>query len=184
MRSEAATLIDSLSDEQLAGRLDAVVDLAGSEIYLDRFVDAAVHAERALKVGRATGQGQLFPGVYATLGVAWCMVGRLREAAELLDTATEAARLTGNPQALAWALFCRAFVAVPAGDNKTAIAAGQESLDLARDAGQHVIAARAASVLAVALLDAGEQERASSSAGRVGRRPVRPDPRRVEDVPP
>lgn len=165
VRSEAATLIDALSDEQLAGRLDAVVDLAGSEIYLDRFVDAAEHAERALKVGRATGQGQLFPGVYATLGVAWCMVGRLREAAELLDTATEAARLTGNPQALAWALFCRAFVAVPAGDNKTAIAAGQESLDLAQDAGQHVIAARAASILAVALLDAGEQERASRALG-------------------
>ena len=169
VRSEAATLIDSLPDEQLASRLGAVVDLAGSEIYLDRFVDAAVHAERALKVGRATGQGQLFPGVYATLGVAWCMVGRLREAAELLDTATEAARLTGNPQALAWALFCRAFVAVPAGDNKTAIAAGQESLELAQGAGQHVIAARAASVLAVALLDAGEQERASSVlTGSVG----------------
>ncbi len=169
VRSEAAALIDSLSDEQLAGRLDAVVDLAGSEIYLDRFVDAAAHAERALGVGRATGQGQLFPGVYATLGVAWCMVGRLREAAELLDTATEAARLTGNPQALAWALFCRAFVAVPAGDNRTAIAAGQESLDLAQDAGQSIIAARAASVLAVALLDAGQQERASRAlTGSVG----------------
>ena len=160
-RTDAAALIDSLSDDELAGRLDAVVELAGSEIYLDRFVDAAEHAERALTVGRATGQGQLFPGIYATLGVAWCMVGRLRDATELLETATESARLTGNPQALAWALFCRAFVAVPSGDNKTAIAAGQESLDLARQAGQHVIAARAASILAVALLDAGEHERAS-----------------------
>lgn len=161
VRAEAATVIDSLSDEQLAGRLDSVVDLAGAEIYLDRFVDAAEHAERALRVGRATGQGQLFPGIYATLGVAWCMVGRLREAAELLDTAIEAARPTGNPQALAWALFCRAFVAVPAGDNKTAISAGQESLDLATEAGQHVIAARAAAILAVALLDAGQPERAA-----------------------
>lgn len=32
--------------------------------YLDQFDDAAEHAERALKVGRATGQGQLFPGIY------------------------------------------------------------------------------------------------------------------------
>ena len=167
VRSEAAALIDALTDEQLAARLDAAVDLAGAEIYLDRFVEAAAHAERALAVGRATGQGQLFPGVYATLGVAWCMVGRLAEAAELLDAAIEAARLSGNPQALAWALFCRAFVAVPAGDIKTAIATAQESLELATEAGQAVIAARAASVLAVALLDAGQPDRAAAVlAGR------------------
>ena len=123
MRAEATAILDTLTDEQLAGRLDAAVELAGAEIYLDRFVEAAAHAERALAVGRATGQGQLFPGIYATLGVALSMVGRLADAAELLDAAIEAARLSGHPPALAWALFCRAFVAVPAGDLKTAIAA-------------------------------------------------------------
>src|SRR5918995_428448 len=111
IRSEAAALIDALSDEDLARRLDALVELAGSEIYLDRFREAGSHCERALQVGRATGQDQLFPGVNATLGVAWCMLGRLVEAAELLDAAIEAGRVSGNPQALAWALFCRAFVA-------------------------------------------------------------------------
>ena len=167
--SEAAALVDAMSDDELATRLDALVDLASSEIYLDRFVEAGAHAERALAVGRATGQGQLFPGIYATLGVAWCMVGRLAEAAELLEAATEAARLSGNSPALAWALFCRAFVAVPAGDIKTAVAAAQESLDLAKAAGQDVIAARAASVLAVALLDAGEPARAAAAlAGSTG----------------
>ena len=70
MRAEATAILDALTDEQLAGRLDAAVELAGAEIYLDRFVEAAAHAERALAVGRATGQGQLFPGIYATLGVA------------------------------------------------------------------------------------------------------------------
>jgi DNA-binding CsgD family transcriptional regulator len=161
VRAEATAIVDALSDEQLAGRLDAAVELAGAEIYLDRFVEAAAHAERALAVGRATGQGQLFPGIYATLGVAMTMAGRLGDAAELLDAAIEAARLSGHPPALAWALFCRAFVAVPAGDLKTAIAAGQESLELATGANQAVIAARAASVLAVALLDAGQPERAA-----------------------
>jgi ATP/maltotriose-dependent transcriptional regulator MalT len=156
-------LVDAMTDDEIATRLEALVDLAASEIYLDRFAEAGVHAERALAVGRATGQGQLFPGVYATLGVAWCMAGRLTDAAELLDTATEAARLSGNAPALAWALFCRAFVAIPAGDNKIAVAAGQESLDLAKAAGQDVIAARAASVLAVALLDSGEPARAANA---------------------
>ncbi len=97
VRSEAAALIDSLSDDELARRLDAAVDLAGSEIYLDHFIEAGAHAERAVAVGRETGQGQLFPGVFATLGVAWCAVGRLAEAAELLDAAIEAARLSGAP---------------------------------------------------------------------------------------
>jgi DNA-binding CsgD family transcriptional regulator len=159
---EATAIVDTLTDEQLAGRLDAAVELAGAEIYLDRFVEAAAHAERALAVGRATGQGQLFPGIYATLGVAWSMVGRFADAAALLDGAIEAARLSGHPPALAWALFCRAFVAVPAGDLKTAIAAAQESLELATEANQAVIAARAAAVLAVALLDAGQQDRAAA----------------------
>ena len=98
------------------------------------------------------------------------MVGRLADAAELLDAAIEAARLSGHPPALAWALFCRAFVAVPAGDLKTAIAAAQESLELATEANQAVIAARAASVLAVALLDAGPvrpgRRRPRRAAGR------------------
>jgi ATP/maltotriose-dependent transcriptional regulator MalT len=156
MRSEAAALIDGLSDEDLARRLDGIVDLAGAEIYLDRFEEAGRHAERALRVGRATGQGQLFPGVNATLGVAWCMSGRLAEAAELLDAAIEAGRLSGNPQALAWALFCRAFVAVPAGETRLAIATAEESLELATSGGQSVIAARAAPVLAIARLNAGE----------------------------
>src|SRR4051794_8579346 len=162
VRAEAAAIVDTLTDEDLAGRLDAAVNLASAEIYLDRFLEAAAHAERALAIGRATGQGQLFPGIYATLGVAQCMLGRLTDAAELLDGAIEAARLSGHPPALAWALFCRAFVAVPAGDLKTAIAAAQESFELATEANEAVIAARAASILAVALLDAGESDRAAA----------------------
>ena len=107
--------------------------------------------------------------MFATLGVAWCAVGRLAEAAELLDAAIEAARLSGNTQALAWVLFCRSFVAVPAGDAEIAVATAQESLDLTRDVGESVIAARAALMLAVALLQTGQPARATevlaSSAG-------------------
>jgi ATP/maltotriose-dependent transcriptional regulator MalT len=99
--------------------------------------------------------------VFATLGVAWCAVGRLGEAAELLDAAIEAARLSGNTQALAWVLFCRAFVAVPSGDAEIAVAAAQESLDLTRDVGESVIAARAGLMLSVALLQTGQPARAA-----------------------
>ena len=70
-------LVDALSDAELARRLDAAGHLAGAELYLHRFVDAGAHAERALAVGRATGQGQLFPLVYAILGMVWLFKGRL-----------------------------------------------------------------------------------------------------------
>lgn len=155
-RTEAAALIDVLPDEDLARRLDAIMDLGTAEIYLDRFHEAAIHGERTLEIGRATGQDQQFPGIYATLGVAWCMLGRLAEAGELLDSAIEAGRLSDNPQALGWALFCRAFVALPAGDIQVAIATAKESLDLANAGGQSVIAARSGAVLAIARLTAGE----------------------------
>jgi len=168
VRSSCAAVVDALSDEELAVRLDAVVNLGGSEIYLDRFEEAAAHMQRALEVGRATGQTQLFPGVYATLGVAGTALGRLAEAAELLDTATEAARMAGNPQALAWILFCRAFVAIAAGDNQTALLTAKESLDLAADAGQLIIAARSAAVLAVALLDDGQPAQATKTLDAFG----------------
>ncbi|MDX6514985.1 MAG: hypothetical protein QOH73_651, partial [Gaiellaceae bacterium] len=169
--AEAAALIDALPDEDLARRLDAVVDLAGAEIYLDRFEDAGRHAERVLRVGRATGQDQLFPGVNATLGVAWCMSGRLADAAELLDAAIEAGRLSGNSQALAWALFCRAFVALPAGDIQVGIAAAEESLELAQAGGQSVIAVRSAAVLAILRLTAGERTPATGTMTESGTDP-------------
>ena len=59
-RSEAAALVDSLSDDELARRLDAAAWLAGAELYLDRYAEADAHASRALAIARATGQGELF----------------------------------------------------------------------------------------------------------------------------
>ena len=47
-RLEAAALVDSLSDDELARRLDAAAWLAGTELYLDRHVEADTHASRAL----------------------------------------------------------------------------------------------------------------------------------------
>ena len=58
-RAEAAALVDSLSDDELAGHLEAATWLAGVELYLDRYAEGEAHAERALTIARATGQGEL-----------------------------------------------------------------------------------------------------------------------------
>ena len=67
-REEAAELIDQLSDDELAGSLDGLTHLATAEMYLDHYEAAGRHAQRALTIGRATGQGDLFPLIFPTLG--------------------------------------------------------------------------------------------------------------------
>ena len=60
-RAEAAALVADLDDDELALRLDAAASLAGAELYLDRYEEAEAHAERAIAVGRATGQSEFIP---------------------------------------------------------------------------------------------------------------------------
>jgi ATP/maltotriose-dependent transcriptional regulator MalT len=154
--SEAATLVDSLSDDELAQRLDAATWLAGAELYLDRYAEADAHASRALTVGRATGQGELFLVLYQILGRAWYVRGKLAEATDLLDGAIEAARLLGNTHALAWNLLNRSVVALAVGDLNIALATAQESVDLSRSLDEGFVAAWAGVRLAAVLLETGQ----------------------------
>jgi DNA-binding CsgD family transcriptional regulator/tetratricopeptide (TPR) repeat protein len=167
--TEAAALVDALSDDELARRLDAAVHLASAEFYFHRFDAGSGHAERALAIGRATGQGQLFPLIYAVLGMIWCGQGRLAEAVELLDGAIEAARTTGgNTQTLAWSLYARSTVALAAGDVETALATGQEAFDVTDDGKPSHTAGAAARGLAAALLEVGNAEQAAELLERSG----------------
>jgi len=159
-RSEAATLVESLSDDELAGRLDAAAWLAGAELYLDRYAEADTHAARALAVGRATGQGELFLVLVQILGRVWFVRGKLAEAAELLDGGIEATRLLDNTQALVWNLFNRSVVALAVGDVEIALATAQESVDLSQDLDAGFHSAWAAVRLAAALLETGQPESA------------------------
>src|SRR5438034_8981505 len=159
-RSEAAALVDSLSDDELSQRLDAAAWLAGAELYLDRYAEADAHASRALTLGRATGQGELFLVLYQIVGRAWYVRGKLAEATELLDGAIEAARLLGNTHALAWNLFNRSVVALAVGDLDVALATAQESVDLSRSLDEGFVAAWAGVRLAAVLLETGEVKRA------------------------
>jgi ATP/maltotriose-dependent transcriptional regulator MalT len=160
-RARAAALIDSLSDEELARRLDAAMYLAGTELYLHRFEDANAHSVRLLRIGRQTGQGALFPLVYSTLGITWFMMGRLRESVDELDGAIEAARLSGNAQALVWSFYPRAKIALAAGDVALAVSLAQEAADLADDGRINHHFAHAAFALAEAHLELGRPEPAA-----------------------
>ena len=161
-RSEAAALVADLDDDELALRLDAAANLAGAELYLDRYEEAGAHAERAIAVGRATGQSEFIPLPYSILGHVRLLRGRLAEAAELLDDAVEGARLSGNVQALAGNLGNRSFAALAAGDVEIALATAEECVELTRGLDQSLVCA-AGVALAAALLEAGDPGRAVDS---------------------
>jgi DNA-binding CsgD family transcriptional regulator len=156
---EATELVDELSDKELARRLNALAHLATADLYLDRFPTATRHAQRALEIGRSTGQGEPLPLVVAMLGGSLWVQGRPLEAGELFDGAVEAARLAGNVQSLAWNLFNRSFAALVAGDLDLALATAEESFQLEEELEPGPLSAMAAAVLASALLEAGLAER-------------------------
>jgi ATP/maltotriose-dependent transcriptional regulator MalT len=159
-RAEAAALVDGLSDEELAGHLEAAAWLAGVELYLDRYAEGEAHANRALAMVRATGQGELFLLLVATLGGLLRQRGKLAESAELLDGGIEAARLLGNTHALCWTLLGRSAAALRSGDLDLALATAQESVDLSPSAESSFHSSEGAADLAAALLETGEPERA------------------------
>ena len=155
------TLIDGLADDQLGGRLDALAHLATAEFYLENFAGAGSHAERALRIGRATGKGDLFPLIVPMLGGSLWVRGRMAEAGEVLDGAIAAARLVDNPQGLAWNLFNRSYAAFAAGDIDLALATAKEAFDLAQQLDPGPVPAHAAVALAYARFETGHAERSA-----------------------
>jgi DNA-binding CsgD family transcriptional regulator len=157
---QAAALVAELSDAELALRLDAAANLAGAALYLDAYDDAGALAERALSVAQATGQSEYIPLAYSILGQARLLRGRLAEAGELLDSAVERARLSGNVQALAGNLVQRSLTALAAGNLELALATAQENVELTQGLDQSLVCA-AGVAIAAALLENGDPERAA-----------------------
>jgi DNA-binding NarL/FixJ family response regulator len=158
--TQAATILAALSDEDLTPRLDALANIATAELYLHRYADAGAHAQRGLVIARATGQGDISPVLIPVLSNAMHVSGRIAESAELLDGAVDAARLSGNAQALGWNLLSRAFTAVVAGDLELAVRVANESVKITRDLDDSLVSTYAGVALASALFESGEPGRA------------------------
>lgn len=156
---EATELVDQLSDEEVARRLNTLAHLVGADVWLDRYPAATRHARRALEICRRTSQGEQFPLIVQMLGVSLWVQGKPLEAEELFEGAVEAARLTDNAQNLAWNLFNRSLAALATGDLDVALAAAEESFELEADMQPGPIRTATAAVLASALLEAGQADR-------------------------
>jgi DNA-binding NarL/FixJ family response regulator len=161
-RLVAAALIDSMTDEELAVRSDALGHLAGAELYLERFEETAAHARGGIALARAAGQGDFFPTLFPCLGSATWVLGRLAESAEVLDAAVELARLSGNVQGVAWGLLNRSLGALWAGDWTTALDAGKEGMELTGTLGDGFVASLAGVIYGWALVETGDPVRGAA----------------------
>jgi ATP/maltotriose-dependent transcriptional regulator MalT len=158
----AARLVDRLPDDQNATR-PGLTYVALAELLLERFDDAARHAERAVTIARATGQGQFLQMLLPVRASSLLLRGALVEARMLLDDAVDAARLVGSPRALAWVLLNRSGAALTAGDLPRALADAYEGADLVRGLDEPIIKGWAGHTLAAVLLESGQVDEAITS---------------------
>ncbi|HEV8152477.1 MAG TPA: helix-turn-helix transcriptional regulator, partial [Solirubrobacteraceae bacterium] len=174
-RDAAAVLVDAMEDGELAARLAAAAWLASAELYLDRYEDAAAHAQRAVAVGRAT--GRRFPGAVTTAGMALSVRGWPAEAAEWLDGDVEMARLADLDQATAWSLANRALAALGIGEAEAGALLAAEAAAAGSALQPGFIAAWAAVAHAAALLEDGQPAAAIGAlAGGAGGEALRAVP--------
>jgi ATP/maltotriose-dependent transcriptional regulator MalT len=160
LHGRARELVDDLDDDLVAERLDALSSLAAAEVYLDRFDDAARHAERCMSLSRRYGDTAKLPVTAVVLGTAWWMIGDMERSAEVLDDAIESARLIDNPAGLSWVLFNRAYAAIEAGDVDAALSLSEESRSLVTQFDVGMISAYAGAVNAMTLIELGDAESA------------------------
>jgi DNA-binding CsgD family transcriptional regulator len=154
---KAARLMKSLSDVELAGKVEAVNRLGWAECYLERFADSIAHLERGLAISRATGQSQFIPYMQQALGLSEATLGNRDTALQLSEDAVEGARLMNVDYVLSTALVTRGGVALMSGDLEIVIAAATEGLSLLAEAGERdLIAAIAGGGLAAAMVEAGD----------------------------
>ena len=152
---EADELLDRLGDDGLAQHLYSLTWWGFGEVFVERFEPAIVRLDRGIAVARRTGQGFARTPMRITQAFALLWLGRLAEADERLDAAIEVSTLSGNPQALSWALWVRSWSATLAGDVRKAIQLGERAIEVSGGTADP-ISAIAGCNLAEAQLEAGD----------------------------
>lgn len=171
---EAEALVDGLEDHELESHLDALAHVGTAEFYFPRFAAAVEHVERALRIGRATGQADLFPSLYPVLATALGRLGRITEAIDVADTALEVARLLDNTHQVAWGLVNRSNIALVAGDLDFALSGSEEAMELAKKLDGALISVASAYARGRALFAAGDGAAAAELLERAAGGPSLP----------
>jgi ATP/maltotriose-dependent transcriptional regulator MalT len=156
--SEAAALFDQTSDAYLADHNPGVaIWLGWAESCLERLDDSIRHLDRAVGVARATGQRHLIPAMLGFQFQPLMTRGDVERASENAESVMEQALLMESDMYRNLAMVMRSGVALVKGDLYASLRFAEQG---ARDAtGDDTTATVSRSVLADALLEAGEFDR-------------------------
>ena len=129
---EVTELVGALSEEQLSGRLEALLWLTVLQLYGDRAATAD-SAQRGLEIARRTGQGLLATGFVALRGYAAERIGALEEAREAAEETLESVLISGNVTLEYWGYQLAAWVALAAGAAEEAVAQAEVAAERIRE---------------------------------------------------
>jgi len=123
--------VDSATDEELVAAGELLIAVPWGALAVERLADGLAAGQRSAAAIRRGGNGPAVVAIDIAVASALGLLGRITEAVEAADQAEQAARITGNDQAVQWALWMRAWVLLERGDLDAALASAQESVALA-----------------------------------------------------
>jgi ATP/maltotriose-dependent transcriptional regulator MalT len=129
--AEAEALVDALSDEEAARRVQMLFWLSVARLFTGSFPAARRAAERGLVLSRRTGQGLLAPSFVALRGFVDEELGLLDTAEEAQDEALENALVSGNDHLAYWSALVAAWIALARGRPEAALAHAETGWQLA-----------------------------------------------------
>jgi tetratricopeptide (TPR) repeat protein len=155
----AVDAVDAASDRDLAAGGELLTAVAWGLLAVERFADVLTVARRSARAIRATGNGPAAIAIDIARISALGLLGRITEAVAAADEAEQAARVTGNDQAVQWALWMRAWALLERGDLDAALDAAEGSVVLAEGLDDSALATIARTVLGAVLVARGEPDR-------------------------
>ncbi|MDT3439828.1 AAA family ATPase [Pseudofrankia sp. BMG5.37] len=157
--TEAARRYDLLADDEVLPHLAMLAWLGWTELYLERFTDAARHLDRADSLARRRGRGATLAMAAVGRATLAGWRGQVPEAARLADEAVESCLLAPHLPFLSWALAVRCWTATLAGDLTEALRLGAHAVRVAHPE-TDAVSVLAGSHYAEALVEAGQPDRA------------------------
>jgi ATP/maltotriose-dependent transcriptional regulator MalT len=125
---EAQAAFCTVSDEQLAERVEIAAYMGMAAYALERPGDALEHFSRGVGLAPMAGKGSAVPGWLAYQAFALLMQGRVSEATSIAKTATATALLSGNDRLTVYALGADAMAAAAGGDIDRALDSAREAV--------------------------------------------------------
>jgi DNA-binding NarL/FixJ family response regulator len=152
----AQRLVDGLTDQQLAQRIEGLGVLGHTNRSIDRYERGAAMFERAFRIAHESGQDAFLIPLKTGLASVYIHLGQLDRAIAASDAGREAARLLRDPRLCLWSELVACRAALASGDLRGALAAGAGATAYAEDSWNALLSTNAHLAFAAAQLESGE----------------------------